>query len=397
MITTLGTAVPALPEPARSSVLGQQLNYLCRFLLAPLCVQPFGALLLMLIVGKPLPGPWLLLWLAGHALVAGTHFVLVWRQLRGSSKQLPTQWQYRGHVMLACLHGLLWGSSMWLFPTDPAQVRTLLLLTCLVTISAANMFVYSAFRLTALGIAATLWLPVITWLLLHDLPYWALGIILFVMVQLLFNMQAYTIMLGELLERQRKTEALQQLDLSNQALDRSNRELAMRNEALQEAMVQVQHLAHFDSLTGVPNRRTFVRQLHQRLERGEPGFLVIMDMDRFQAVNDDYGQQTGDEMLQQFGQLLGRSRRDGELYARLGGAAFALLLQESTLLAVQRRLDVLCRGIHDYAAETTRPLLTFSTGVTLLSEYEPLENAIARAEAAVRRAKSNGRNRVELG
>lgn len=385
--------------PQKHEILARQLTYSCRLLLGILSVAPFAALLLAFIV-PPVGDPsGVVLWVAAHFLVAIIHAVIVfqvlWREVP-SGRHVCYYWL---HVLLSSVHGLLWGAAMWLFASKVEFVNTLSLLTILVAVSAANMLVYSAFRLAALGIAGWVWLQVVSWLLWQGLWLWAVGGMMFFTVQLIFNLQAYRIILGEIVEHLSKTEALRRLDQSHQELDRTNRELAQRNQALQEAMAQLQHLAHHDALTGLPNRRAFFEGLASQLKQGLPGFLVMIDLDHFKAVNDNYGHQSGDEALQLIGSLLNDVHRTGERCARLGGEEFAWVLQETTLPQVQQRINQLRLRLQQYttAPDSRLPPITLSAGVTPLREYESLENAMARADAALYRAKHNGRNRVELG
>lgn len=97
------------------------------------------------------------------------------------------------------------------------------------------------------------------------------------------------------------------------------------------------HLAHFDSLTGLPNRNLFLDRLHHeiaRAKRSHVGFtLFFLDMDGFKSVNDAQGHAAGDQLLQKVATRLTQCVRDSDTVARLGGDEFAIILPELTKLS----------------------------------------------------------------
>lgn len=85
--------------------------------------------------------------------------------------------------------------------------------------------------------------------------------------------------------------------------------------------------AYFDDLTRLPNRALFERSVQSLIEDGQPPFaLAFLDIDGFKQVNDDYGHDTGDELLAKIAERLGGSLRSSDMLARLGGDEFALLI-----------------------------------------------------------------------
>jgi diguanylate cyclase (GGDEF)-like protein len=395
MQNLLGTLLPTMSPAVSMRVLRAQLNQLCRHLLLALTMQPVGALLLAVIAGLPVfssvaVGSWLCL----HLLLPCFHYWLCRKWY--PSEQPGSALQYSVHVSLAACHGLLWGSSIWLLQDAHQPASMMLVLMCLVTISAANMFVFSAFRMTALSSTLALWLPVMTWLALHGYPYWIAGIAAFVCVQTVFNLQAYRMMVAELIASDQKDELMLQLDLTNQALNRSNASLAEKNRDLQAALAKIESLANFDSLTGAPNRKSFVKRMSQHLANGETGFIALLDIKALQAINKHHGQHTGDEVLQRLGTAMAKGSGGSDLHARLSGGTFILFLNNDRLLSMQTRFDELTSAMAHCAAQLGLPGVYLSAGMTVVSQYEPLDRILARAEDALRKAKYQGENRIAL-
>ncbi len=163
--------------------------------------------------------------------------------------------------------------------------------------------------------------------------------------------------------------------------------------------VELEHLANHDSLTNAYTRRHMDDACRTELERchrhGRKLCLMMIDMDHFKAVNDQHGHQAGDRVLIDFASNVNGLLRRSDQLGRFGGEEFVLLLPETTMdeaLAVAERIRGLC------AQSSTSPSCTVSIGVTTsYKDTETVDTLLARADAALYRAKANGRNRVESG
>jgi diguanylate cyclase (GGDEF)-like protein/PAS domain S-box-containing protein len=158
-------------------------------------------------------------------------------------------------------------------------------------------------------------------------------------------------------------------------------------------------LSRTDPLTGLLNRRAFFDELQRRLvrlERGtRPAVLLFVDMDNFKLVNDRLGHRAGDEAIRRLCEILRNEARAGDLAARLGGDEFALWIEGLDGRSGSERAAALLR-----AAEALKPLsgapdrpLGISLGVAIVEPGggETPEQIVARADAAMYRAKSAGK------
>jgi diguanylate cyclase (GGDEF)-like protein len=162
---------------------------------------------------------------------------------------------------------------------------------------------------------------------------------------------------------------------------------------------ELEHLASHDALTGVLNRRAILQICAEELERsqryGHPMSLMMMDLDNFKAVNDTHGHQAGDRLLAAFARSSSALLRKPDRLGRYGGEEFIVALPETSLedarIVAQRFLDAM-------PASAPEPRCTVSIGIAAASgSNETLDSLLARADAALYRAKELGRNRIELG
>ncbi|MBU2667454.1 EAL domain-containing protein [Actinoplanes bogorensis] len=146
------------------------------------------------------------------------------------------------------------------------------------------------------------------------------------------------------------------------------------------------HEALHDALTGLPNRAAFHERAREAVAQpGEPGAIVLVDLDRFKEVNDTLGHHAGDELL---GVVAGRLRdglRPADTLARLGGDEFALILPRSDAGTVRRLLDELSAALaHEVVLDGVPLSIEASFGVALYPEHgRDVEELLRRADAAM--------------
>ncbi|RBW68934.1 diguanylate cyclase [Bacillus taeanensis] len=159
------------------------------------------------------------------------------------------------------------------------------------------------------------------------------------------------------------------------------------------------YLAYHDNLTGLPNRRYFLKRLKACLEaanKAEKEFaLLFIDIDEFKEVNDRYSHHIGDELLTRIGQRLKNAVRNNDISARFGGDEFVLLInnfsEHDSLSSIsQRILSILEQplALQDYVVPVTA-----SVGVSVFSEdAQTIEELLVNADRAMYKAKQGGKN-----
>src|SRR5690606_33157681 len=162
-------------------------------------------------------------------------------------------------------------------------------------------------------------------------------------------------------------------------------------------------LAHHDTLTGLLNRTRFTEHLQMcvsRLERyGTPFAVMLLDLDRFKAVNDTLGHMAGDQVLVEVARRMGGVLRDSDIAARLGGDEFAILLpgdcsEETVRSVASALLGELRRPIQLDGSEA---LVSASIGVALAPDAgNEADQILGNADLALYRAKSDGRGACRL-
>lgn len=189
---------------------------------------------------------------------------------------------------------------------------------------------------------------------------------------------------------------------------RNQLELTLVRDELTTINHTLQAMALVDGLTGLANRRQFDAMLEQSLQRshksGEPLSLIMIDIDFFKRYNDTNGHVEGDNCLRKVGGILkGLPHRHTDLVARYGGEEFAIILPFTNSLDVKQFAERAVKAIHDahiphLSSELPDKVVTISAGCCTLiasGQQGEAERLKERADKALYKAKSNGRNRVE--
>ncbi|WP_240125374.1 GGDEF domain-containing protein [Thermomonas alba] len=167
--------------------------------------------------------------------------------------------------------------------------------------------------------------------------------------------------------------------------------------AIQHQMLE--RLATHDALTGARNRRALEQELDIAMATGarqmRPSALLLLDLDHFKQVNDRYGHEAGDQVLCQFVDLIHAHTRAGDRLFRYGGEEFVLLLENTGIAGAQAAFAKLQALVHARLRIQQMPV-TISAGAAALHPGETREQWLARADAALYRAKQNGRDRLEI-
>lgn len=175
-------------------------------------------------------------------------------------------------------------------------------------------------------------------------------------------------------------------------------QLRKERRQLKAANAKIQELSRRDPLTGIYNRRAFMEMASQKCSfcrRYDFTLsMLYMDLDHFKSVNDTWGHDTGDVLLKAFTDAVTSTVREEDIFARLGGEEFVLLLpsqNEQGALNVAERVLELCRDVQISGIERYN---TVSIGVAEYSPEMTLEELIASSDTACYYSKENGRDRV---
>jgi diguanylate cyclase (GGDEF)-like protein/PAS domain S-box-containing protein len=171
---------------------------------------------------------------------------------------------------------------------------------------------------------------------------------------------------------------------------------------------EIQHLAYYDSLTGLPNRRLLMDRLSQALvtsARGKGGGAILfLDLDHFKTLNDTLGHDVGDLLLKQVSERLTSCVREGDTVARIGGDEFVIMLEglSDSIFEAARQAEIICEKILDalnqaYQLNTYEYHSTTSIGATLFSGHEVgSDELLKQADIAMYQSKTAGRNAIRF-
>jgi diguanylate cyclase (GGDEF)-like protein len=186
---------------------------------------------------------------------------------------------------------------------------------------------------------------------------------------------------------------LRRLEKLARISDRYQNSLREMSEALKEASLR-------DQMTGLGNRRFLIDRLNEETERASrkdaPYALAMLDVDYFKAVNDRYGHDAGDDALCKIARCIEQAVREYDHCGRWGGEEFLIILPDTLLesaLQVAERVRQAIRAIRHGFFDGQ---ITASLGLTVYQPGETYSATISRADTALLRAKSIGRDRVEI-
>lgn len=288
------------------------------------------------------------------------------------SERTPQRWECIYWVTLV-LSAAVWGvGALAVMPANDLLIQVLVVLFT-VGMSVSAVSCYSPYRYMTLAAIALVLLPSTLWMLQQPSTL-QLSIAVAVLVFSTFAINA-TMSLADALEK----------------AFRLTREMEWAHRLSIQA-------ARIDELTGLNNRRAFyehAQQVYGQCRAQQRSMCAVMlDMDHFKLINDTYGHQVGDQVLQEMGRVIVQSFRAGDVHGRLGGEEFAVLLPDTSLEEARRMTEALIVTLGGLQIERARGI-TASLGVaTSQADDVDLHSLLNRADQAMYRAKAQGRNRV---
>ncbi|MBS0474367.1 MAG: GGDEF domain-containing protein, partial [Proteobacteria bacterium] len=176
-----------------------------------------------------------------------------------------------------------------------------------------------------------------------------------------------------------------------------------QTRALRKRLAEARRSADEDHLTGLPNRRAFEARYEEEYRQAfaalEPMTIAFCDIDNFKRINDGHGHEAGDRVLKLVADSLARTSDDRCHVARHGGEEFVLLFRNTPIDAAFTRLEALRqqlaeRSLVNRATDLPFGQITFSAGMADVFAYSDRRSALKAADAALYRAKQEGRNRI---
>ena len=185
-------------------------------------------------------------------------------------------------------------------------------------------------------------------------------------------------------------------------------QLKNANESLHNQIDEINNLqellkeqATHDPLTGLYNRRLTDEVLNQQLEHSrlhnQPYSILIMDIDHFKNINDEYGHQTGDAMLQEYGDCILVSTRTNDFSCRLGGDEVLMAFQNMPLAEAEKKAEVIRTKLQEIVLEKENKIIstTVSIGIATFPDHgDNVKELVNCADQALYLAKERGRNQV---
>ena len=197
------------------------------------------------------------------------------------------------------------------------------------------------------------------------------------------------------------TTKQKQVILQIKKIVESHLELVWQNQQLQAQSNNLQYLAYTDDLTESWNRRAFINESNKELKRshrsGHIVCLLMMDIDDFKDINDAFGHEVGDEVLKLFSHCIQATKRPYDIFGRIGGEEFAILLPETGLKQATHLAERIRKKVSEifYFTQGQSIKITVSIGVHQVDDKETnILVALNQADKLLYAAKHSGKNTV---
>ncbi|GMR01391.1 MAG: diguanylate cyclase [Gammaproteobacteria bacterium] len=362
-------ATPDLSVLVRSD----KLQLLYRQSFPAIFISTFNAALLMALLWSAQDHDILLTWFSILIATAIVRLILFYRYRKAAPQgQDILSWE-NPYFATLILSSLVWGVGCVLIMPPDSPVHQAVIFYFLIGMSGGAISVYSAHRVMTLTSIATVLLPATGYFLIGGefiFTGMAVGAIIF----FLSSIRA-TRVLGF---------ALHQNFLMTHQLKISKEE--------------AERLARVDDLTGLYNRRAFYeygKVLANNSQRNKDELaMILMDIDNFKMINDNFGHAAGDAALKQIGQILLQRLRKSDIFARIGGEEFGMLLPLTSLNKAARLAEELRRVIGETPVTFENRSFTVTASFGVTSDICDIDTLVRQADIAMYQSKESGRNAV---
>ena len=195
------------------------------------------------------------------------------------------------------------------------------------------------------------------------------------------------------------SKTVKKLEDSRVTLSETIKKLNSEIDANRILQKKLHSQANTDFLTSISNRREFFYQLNKEFERarryGRTFSIAMIDLDHFKQVNDKLGHHEGDLILQKFSKVIGKMIRTADIFARLGGEEFAIIVPDTSI----EKALIMSEKMHKTTTEYFKDNIfniTISIGISEFSNTDNVNTLMQRADKALYTAKRKGRNRTEI-
>jgi len=184
---------------------------------------------------------------------------------------------------------------------------------------------------------------------------------------------------------------------------KTHTKLAMQTKKLKEANQKLEYLATKDSLTGINNRGHFFdlakKLWSKNLEEDQEIFVAMLDLDKFKNINDTYGHKSGDNVLKVFTKTVLNILEENDIFGRIGGEEFALILQGNNVDIISEKLETIRKSVQNLSVpykENEEIKFTVSIGVVKKIDDSTIDLLLEKADKNLYEVKRTGRNKIKL-